>query len=395
MADLKYIVRITHKEKGIGFVTRDALRNSQKQPHSLIKKAAFAEESSTERTVLEVTVDDGHIGNFIRNTIEKSGRMPSGQGNYSIDSIEFVEESISRERVKELEKNLGSTQRQLGALRDENGKLKHEAGSKKIEIGSPVEGLLAYFETKKYLPELIFEDPAEIGFARRVVCEHTGDTFEEYANHMLGRRVAQEDIEAALSYKSEEPEELKGLKTKYDIAKSEMHFLAKLKEGSQEIPESLRGDYIKLIEAKGHDETIKEYEGKVKERQETGKLKDTIEKLKERHSAFSENFGLISQAGNEVEVIFAARNGDKLDVYFPFVARNMKAGFIEDLKKELQAYFEQGSIVEARQLENKFVAYSLTGINDITGKISHVMDDVPFTLRIAGFNKVVPYRIGK
>src|SRR3989338_7099912 len=105
-----------------------------------------------------------------------------------------------------------------------------------------------------------------------------------------------------------------------------MHFLAKLKEGSQEIPESLRGDYIKLIEAKGHDETIKEYEGKVKERQETGKLKDTIEKLKERHSAFSENFGLISQAGNEVEVIFAARNGDKLDVYFPFVARNMKAG---------------------------------------------------------------------
>ena len=394
MTDHRYNVRITHKDKGVGFTVRDALRNSQKQPHSPIRQARFSGEPSGSETIIEVTVDDTPTREFIRKSIENSGRVPSIPGIYSIESIELLEDGAQREgkRVKELERELGTAQRETARLRDESSKLRQEA-THNVKLESPVHGLLAYFDTRRYSPNTMFSDPAEIGFARSVVCEHRENTFEEYASHILGRRIAKEEIEVALTYNPEKPDDMKALRSKYETARAETEFLSTLKEEISGIPASLREDYIRVIEQKNHAETINVYESKVKERQETEKLRGTLEELKTKYTAFSEGFSLLSQAGDEVEVIFAPRKGGELDVYFPFVARNVKAGFIDDLKKELHTYFGSNG-TDVKPLENRFVAYTISGGKEISDKVGHMVEDVPFTLRIAGFNKLIPYRLG-
>lgn len=391
MTDLTYIVEIDHKEKGIGFTAKTALKNAQKQKTSPITNVRFSKQPTGSHTTLEVTIKDTPLTDIITSVIESSGRMPTTNGSYSIKSIELQKkEDNLQEKMKSLQRKQGSFQRQLTTLREENAQLRKSLTQQHVEVDTPLEGLLAYFSTTDYSPEVVLDNPADIDFAQRVLSGDTTNLFVNYANHVLGECLTQEEVDTILNYKAKDSTELSALHLRYEIAKKELDFLKKLKSGDTEIPETLRAEYIKVIEEKGHDETVRAYESTVQEQEEAQLRQKNLRQLKENYDSFSEQVTLLTQVKQEVPVIINHMKSS-VEIYFPFVVRDVKAGFIGDLKKEIETYFE-GATIE--QIDNTFVAYRIHTNDDSAEEVDHLVEETPVTLQVAGFNKIVPYRLG-
>lgn len=384
MADLKYKIKISHRDKGLGFNAKTALQNAQRQETSPIKQARFSGQPSSSNTNIEVTVDDVTLRDIITNTINSSGMMPKG-GLYTIEGVELQEEDNSR--MKDLQRESGALHRQLKTLREENAELRQSLTRNRAEVNTPLEGLLAYFETTNYSPEVILEDSTDLDFAQRVFSGDIENNFVNYANHVLGESLSEEEVERVLAY---EPDEMPELHSRYETAMKELGFLEKLKSGKTEIPETLCATYIEVIEEKGHDETIREYESRVQEQKEVMLKQGKLKQLKGKYDSFSEQIDLLTQASGEVPVIFHLGENN-VEVYFPFRVRDVKAGFIEDLRKEVETYFENATV---GYLDSKFVAYRVNGGEGFTEGVDHLVEDTPVTLRVAGFNTIVPYRLG-
>ncbi len=394
MTNLTYILTMSHKDRGIGFTAKTALQNAQKSPHSPIVQAKFSGTSSSSETIFEIEVEDSPLTAIIENAINSSGRMPAVQGTYKIEKIELqVADSGSSRATKNLQRDLSSAQRQAGLLREENARLRQEstlAAKNKVEITTPLQGLLAYFETTNYNPEVLLEERVDLDFAHRVLSGEIRNTFDNYINHVLGRELSVEDIQKILTYQEIESEESARLRAEYETAKTELEYLEKLKSGKTDIPETLRPAYIKFIEDKKHEKTVNEYDAKQQEQKKIIAEKAMLLKLKEKYGTFSDSINLLTDASSEVPVIFNMLK-NTVEIYFPFNSRDVKSGFIDDLTKELKSYFDDA---EVELLEGKQVAYKIVNGKNLADAVDTLIEDTPVTLKVSGFSKIVPYRLG-
>ncbi|MBW3019371.1 hypothetical protein KY329_04275 [Candidatus Woesearchaeota archaeon] len=379
MAGIEYIVTLGHKDKGPGYTAKTALQNAARQKKSLIKKAGFEGQPTSASTGLRVVVDDIQLKETITQVLESSGRMP--KSGWDIKSITLTESSAE----------------DIRALQSENEALKTQLRStpqpKSITASTPLEGLLAYFESRTYTPETILERPEDLLFAKKVLRGEMQNTLPEYISHVTGERLTEEEIQEALDLPQTSPDAT--LKAAYEEAQRELEYLRKVEAGETDIPPTLQAGVIEAIKSKKHEKTIAAYEREKASYEEKERKQETYQELQQKYTTFIENLQL-TQAGAELPVIFnKTDNGPAmLEIYFPFKKRDMKAGFIEDLQKELTEYFTAngGGVVEEKK-QTMFVAFRVRDASDITP--DGLLDEIPITLRIAGFSEICPYTLGR
>lgn len=381
---LKYIVEIEHGEKGIGFEAREALKSSQRAGVPLVQQAKFVGQPTGSLTRIEVTVDEGYNAEQIRHLLENSGRLP--RGCYEIKSVTFLsEEEGLKEKLRELEGQYRAAQSDAVALREENARLRAAIRP----IASPLEGMLKYFDSLDLTPQTLLEDSADYTFARRVSAREITNTFPNYANHVLGRSFTGEQMEAILKFDSQIAHaELSGMEAAYRTALEELAYMQRLTEGSVDIPPTLRDDFIKVIEGKNHKVAIRSYEGKKQEFDETAELHQTLTRLRERYQRFAEHLEILEEAADEIPAVFNM-TGSEVQIYLPFKTRVVRTAFIEDLVRELGSYFGRAQITT---LPADYVAFEIQAPN---ARIAPILEDIPFTLKAAGFNRIKPYVFGR
>ncbi len=385
---LRYLVTITHKERGTGFVARDALQKAQKQKTSPIIRATFSGSSTNSRTDLEVLIDDSSVYEVIKNTLSSHGRL--SEGSYTVESIELIQENPLEEDVKRLRRENGTLQRRLNGLREDYSELRKELEDVKSEITTPLDGLLAYFKTQSYAPSTIFDDSAELDFALSVLNNNIENTIENYVNHMLNSNYTEEKIEEILDYQPKEQTELKELKSKYDESKKHLDYLEEQKNNNA--PSAVLEVIEKLVEDRGDQQIVEEYESYLEADEKIKPLQGRLKSLKGKHQSFSEHIDLINEAGEEIPVIFQSiENG--LEICLPFQAKKTSEGFVQNLAEEIKTYFSSQSEVTILD-QNHFVGYRVENKIGLNETPNDLINEIPVTLKTAGFNKILPYRLG-
>ncbi|MBS3134222.1 hypothetical protein J4214_03245, partial [Candidatus Woesearchaeota archaeon] len=220
MTDLTYVVRIYHKEKGLGFSAKAALQNAQKREHSVVKQAKFLGQPTGSKTEIEVIIDDSPMHKMIIGIIDTSGQMTRKDGFYSIDDITLVIKE--REHIKDLQQQCSSLEQQLSLVREENTGLHYEIDTNRMEVNTALKGLLAYFKTTGYVPETLLEDEVDLGFARIMFNTKTENKFVNYVNYILNTNLSEGDIEGIFAYEIKSENEMDELRLKYETAKAEL-----------------------------------------------------------------------------------------------------------------------------------------------------------------------------
>ncbi len=396
MANITYVVTIEHTEKGAGFTARTALQNAQRTKGTPVESAKFHGEPTGSCTQIEVVVNDNTLRSYLENTISSSNRMP--KGGYSIKSVELRTEGDALDRYKQLQRSNETVRREVTSLREDNARLRQDLSTRTQVASSPLEGLLAYFESTYFTPEIILEDPVDVDFASRIWKAEIENTLVNYINHITGQNFSDEEVEKILSSTFPIPTLENDVFAEYQAAQQELGYLARLKSGDVEIPESVRPELIKILEAKGLSEIVTRYDVLQEEIRNTQAKQETLQRLKTKWGSFSDKIELLSRAGCAVPVIFHYNNNNNnnnngVDLYFPFRSRYVKTGFFEDLRREITIYFE-GERARVEPIESKFVAYRVQSDDDCQGRAQRLIEDIPVTMRIAGFNAITPYQLG-
>ncbi len=389
MTDLKYVVSLSHRSKGIAFSAREALRNAVKQGTSPIRQAVFSGEPTGASSRLEVTIDDELLCRAITTAIDTSGRMPHDKKSYTVNSIVLQEEANAPEDKKDFQPEYVAIRQQVDLLLEENAQLRQDLMERKVEVQTPLDGLLAYFESTKYSPEVLLDDSADLDFARRVFGKKMKNTFSNYITHILGESVTEEEVEQILAFTAESSDERTKSGAEYETAKTELAYLQTVKSGKVDMPGTVRESLITLLESRKLEDTIRVYEARIKEEQEVALKQEKFRDLKVKYNSFSEKMHLLAHAGGDVPVIFNY-NESGLELYFPFRSTAAPAGFVDDLQREVGSCFGKAA---TKSLGRKFVVYQVSG-SDLNEGVDRLVEDAPVTLRVAGFNRIIPYGLG-
>src|SRR3989344_3946579 len=89
MEQITYVIHLTHKERGVGFSAKQAFQAQLGQGHSSITAVRLGEHTS-DRSELFITLEGDANQELLENVLQKSGRMPSREGTFKIESIELV-----------------------------------------------------------------------------------------------------------------------------------------------------------------------------------------------------------------------------------------------------------------------------------------------------------------
>lgn len=397
MGETTYIVTIEHKERGIGFSARTALQNHQKQDSSPIKKVTFAKQSTNKKSELSVVLDDQATVDYLTNCIENSGRMPSQKDSYQIKSIKLAEKEIDNTELNETKTKLANKAKAIRTLQEENEELRAQLSDiKREEIKEPLQGLLLYFDNLDYKADNVLDNSVDSGFLRRVLRGGLENKLVDYVNHVLGQQLDEVEVEEILQYDlNETNSEFEKAKEEHDKAQEELNFLEKLKDGSSEVPTTIVPSLIENIEAKDHQRTINRYKKLEEEDNKKKELVTKIKRFKSKFEKFSEQIGILLEASEELPVIFYNQK-ESLEIYFPFIRNSTKTGIINNLGNDLSF-----SSITLEPLDHKFVAYKTQLEIDpenntqslderLNFYISSMMEDVPFTLQVAGYNAIKP-----
>lgn len=384
MANRVYHIAISHKDKGVGFTSKHAIQNYQGQGTLPIKKVRIID-SSSKRSKLEVTIDieEPDIKEIISNALLKSGRMPTKENLWKIESVKQYD------KAKELIKEHASLKTRINELEEEAANLATALEDSEKKISNPLEGLLAYFETTDHSVDTIFEEAADSRFAKRIFSGEVDNDFRSYLKFSLKKEFTEDEIDDILKYESKGKEEIEELRSIYETAKKELEFLKKIEEGETDIPESLRDDYASMIRSKNHEKTIREYEAVVKDEEEKEKNHRMLVQKKKRFDSITDMIELYEEATEELPVIISSYD-EGVELYFPIKRREVKEGFISDLGDELKEYYDTDKI---STIDSKFVAYNIKTL--MAPEYSReLVNNVPLTLKVTGYTELTPLILG-
>jgi len=384
--ELRYIIRLLHDDKGIAYTAKTALQNASKQPTNSIRSAQFLGQPTGKKSEHVVTIDDSGIKEIIQKTLENSGRMPkTGDIKWSIESIEREGDDSEKLRYE-----LEGLTKKLRIVEGESASLRGKLNEERADIHSPLEGVLAYFDTLRCSAEPVMSDAVDISFAQRFLNEEVDNSLADYVSHNLGRIVTVEEIKGAMTYSGDKDEEMEELEISHAEAIVQLAYLDKLRKGITDVPESLRKDTIRLIEAKRPDEIVEKYEAKQMELEERDQFKTTIRRLQGNHDRIRESLEALSEASQRVPVVFNSSE-EGLEIFFPFRTRLVSSGLVGDLSQDISQRVENGNVLP---LDSRFVAYRLEGDYDYSSVIESIVEDVPLSLRLTGYDSIDAIRIG-
>ncbi len=380
MTNLEYLLNISTDDKGIGFSIKEALQNAARTGNTPIVQARFAEEATSSVSKIKVTVSDQGVIKQITDVIERSGRVPNNQNRtlYNIESVTLIgpysENPDFIKTNEESSEQFHNLQQTINDLRAERDLLLE----RKVP-NSALDALLLYFGSIKCSAEIVLDHSTNLEFVKKVFCGELANSFTNYVNQVLNNSLKEEEINKALTYK---PKDDKPAIQDYETATKELEFLDQINSGKVSVPESLRTQIIETITAKNHQNTIEEHNKYLKEKLKLEELKSTLKQLKKKYDSFSATIDLLNQASSELPLII-----QKIDLevglYFPFKVRDTKSGFITDLGTEVRNSF--GSV---ETLNSDFVAFKVPASG-----VDRLLAEVPITLRLVGYNKLLPYRL--
>ncbi len=260
-------------------------------------------------------------------------------------------------------------------------------------VNSPVEGLLLYFEKIHPTHSLstMIEEQKDLHFAREVLKREKPNTFLEYHNYQRTELLTELQLEEILAFTPADiSEEQEKLYTQAQEARQELDYLQKIEQGEVEVPASLKGSIIQQIRARNPEQLIAVYNDFSQKTNLKSQQRTEIGQEQEKYRAVAEQIELLQKASNEMPMIIYSLDAE-LKVYLPVAARGVKTGFLEDLGREMKERFGEQAVL----LDHKFIAYQL-GNNTPENKalLLATIEEVPFTLRAAGVNRIIPYRLG-
>lgn len=386
MADIKYLVKIEHhKSRAPGVTAKQALDNCVRNNKSPITRAQLIPDHGNKETKIEVIIQDSPLEEIIRRSIEKSGRMPTTNGTYSIEEISFQE--VIQIGEKEPSSIYETDETEINRLREENELLKELTEKSVSGAPTPLLGLLSYFNTTNYSLNTIFEEGDNLDFAIEVMHGKRESSFRDYVNFVTKENYDEEEIQKRLTSNTSSLEEsLKELTEFCKTARDEQKYLKNTLEGISDVPNSIKEEIVSLLRSRKNPERIQEYETEIQRKKEEIEESTNIKRLKEKYNKFYGNLELITEASSCIPVIFNYSN-DSLDIYFPFKEENSDKNLLSKLSEEIKNIFNESFI---STIENNYVSYRIENPLDSRKRIAKFVEEIPLVLKISGYNCINP-----
>lgn len=384
MATLQYRVTISHEDKGLGHLARRALRDHSKQEYSPVVSATFLGKPTGSKTVIEIAVSDASIHRDLPRII-KNG-IPQ-RSKFEIEEITLVGDREHLQRLEALEQEVNDMRAKLQSAQGDNALLEAMVGDaeKRASVSSPVEGILSYFSTLTCGGQAVVGADEDRDFIRYVLHEGGENTFLSYVKLRVQQPLGINEISRVLSF---------------NIAGAEKE-LARLQERYKEQVEEARRSrtYHVSVGNSGElrrgittitDPAVGKYRRKEDELQRMRRLQPYLETIKIRYDRITAALAILAQESGPLPVLFSRLEGP-FRVYFPFLAKKSDVGFVQDLLAELKENFPSGHI---EQEEHHFLTYRVYEAEDVGQGIERVIASPPFTLRLAGYNRIIPCLLG-
>jgi len=392
MEQITYVIHLTHKERGVGFSAKQVFQGQINQEHSPIIAVRLAEHTS-DRSELYITLQGDANQELLENVLQRSGRMPRDTGTYKIESIEL---QISDDHPSLVQKVVAIEKKYTGSisrLQLEKNELQERLTQAAVKsVNSPLEGLLLYFEKihPQYSLSTMIEEPKDLHFVREVLKGEKANTFLEYHNYQHTELLTEPQLEEILAFTPADiSDEQEQLYTKAQEARQELDYLQKIERAEVDVPVSLKESIIQQIKARDPERIIAVYDDFSQKTNLKSQQRAEIMQELDKYKIVAEQIELLQKASIEMPMIIYSLDSD-LKLYLPVAARGVKSGFLEDLGREMKGRFGE----QAALLEHKFIAYQLGSNTPENRDLLHSMiQEVPFTLRAAGVNKITPYQI--
>jgi hypothetical protein len=396
MQPITYVMVLSHRETGVGVCAQQALRNSIGRSGSPVQRVEVHKRNSHE-TILHVTTNDPNR-DYLRNAIERSGRMPAEAGMYRIESVQLYSADSSTEdasQLRTLEEQCHTLATERDALNQANARLQRVlADASTQKISSPLEAMLRYFHTLDYRFDTVVDEKIDKEFIQKVFKGNIENTVHAYYQYATGQTMAADDFVIACAFDVDaEKANLDTLLDLVSTARAELEYLEGIEGGHTSVPETLKEEICTMIMEKNHEETIQRYEYQISEFEELRATKERITNAKKYYYRISEVIELLQQESQPLPALFSQLNENTVEVYFPFIARKVKTGLLQDLHQDLQGVFPH---CDVQQKPNDFLAYTIStkGKDSTSSLVEKMLEETPSMLLLAGYNTLTSYRLG-
>lgn len=382
-----YRVKIAHADKGIGFSAKNAIQIQGKQQHSNVLSVRLENPTSKSSTLIVVLKQDAN-DEYLRSLLMSSGRLPD-KNLWKIESIERVTERMYQ---IELESVVQTLEKKAAELRLDNTRLQRKLEEASAHtVANPLEGLLSYFETihARYKIAALVDEKRDLDFIREVL--KGGDhSFVAYYNSVRGESFTEQEMVTLKAVNCTDAQhQLTILYAQIKTAQEELNYLTKLEQGADHsIPQSVLPRVIETIRSRDSGAIILRAEQQQREIQATLTKEEAVRQEYAKYAVVRDQIELLQGVSLPLPVIFY-QTQDGTDIYFPVIARSVKAGFLNDLNAD----FALATACEVSLLDHKFVALKLAG--HFEHAVNQITENVPFTLRITGYDRLIPYLISK
>lgn len=414
MANLFYTIELDVNEKGIGFSAKRTFQAQiNRNPNGPVVSVRLEDKCSDRASLIVEVNPNTYYLNFLTDILNNSGQMPTTKGQWKIESITLQEQAGNN--TKELELKLLVSQRDYsrildshqGIVAERDSALEEIARLKKKEtetpkVNSPLEGILLYWDSQKpYKLSPLVSDELDLAFYRKLVSGEVKNTFLDYYNFLNNSDpISQEEFGSLILFNPEEKsQELAIAQLKLREAREELEYLRNIEEEKISIPARIKQQTIEAIKSQNHEATIAEYESLEKSLGINAKKKTLIEREQKKYNTFAEQLALLESSSESLPIIISpsyeqsAESKDNICIAFPFLTRDLTKGAESDLTSRIIKYFPGQTAITTKS-ENKYLIYYLPYDEDTKKGVDMLISEVPLTLRLSGYSKLIPFRAG-
>lgn len=418
MTDYTLKVKINQEDRGLGFSAKKALANQAGLKHSPIVQARLVDSDSAQST-LEVTVSlEDAVGNLVKEILSKSGQIPE-RASYSVEQVTLVAgappvAAADPDKIKLFESNV-ILKSQLTARTNELEVAQQEIGllasrleeTKYAGVDNPVNGILSYFSTQSMSLSRLIESDLDSIFAIKVLRKEIANTLQAYIRHMDGSAKSDEEIDSVLNANVTDLEKEKILhEQESDKMQAELVALERLKKGEISLPERLKELIIADVVSKDYPAQITGSKKAIVDIEKKKILRANFDKYRKMYDGLDERIELIRESHESMPVLFYS-DGASIDVYLPIPVRNITPNFSDDItgyitKTACNTLAPHRLTCSVNKLaHDRFVAYKIQAENAekinlkmLREVVDALLSDVPTSLKLAGYDRLVPHRIG-
>ena len=396
---ITYAIELSHNDKGVAFVAKEAFLNYVRQPHSGILSVRLENQTTQGSRIILTVEPDQHFPSMLEQYLEKSGRMPNDRRLWDIKSVIRISNDKTTEedagvnrRLEQLTRDLREAIGRESGVREENARLSRRLDELATKTANtPLEGLLSYFGSLNYSLSIAVNEEVDLGFAQRVLTGEVENTFLNYFNYVNLADLTEVQLKeiAKFNYNAE-ANELRELEPKVSAAKKELDYLEGILQEKIFVPETLKADIINTIKSKDNEKVIQKYTELESTLDKKSELKLRVEKETVRYDSFSDQIDVLSGASSPIPAILYCRTDNKMEMYLPFVANKVQSGILSSLLVDMKKYFISREVTPSKQ--SKYITYIIEK-SDVYEDAKRIEKDVPLTLRLAAYDRVVPHII--